>query len=568
MKKNKKTDPIISNKAIQRRETQCQNTGNRDLENRNTAFRETGNRNKTSKRHKRSPILNRQSVFAGGFCVVAAAAIAVGIFFSEKTKTPYEKQVITLYAQEDESQAKQETNSEVGTDNGVSGGLKQVRDYGVELPETFQNPPIFESTFTYTGDAVLDTANRYAAMYDYDTAIETIQAVNGYEKNEEYTKALEEYNLDKSQLFLWNDNYTITHIFFHTLIVDPAKTFDVSLSSEKQVIAYNEAMTTINEFVKIIQKLYDDGYVLVGLHDVAEMVTQPDGTQVMQMKPIYLPAGKTPFVLSQDDVCYYEYMTGQGFADRFVIDEDGKITNEYTLDDGTVIRGSFDVLTILEDFIEAHPDFSYHGARGTLAVTGYNGVFGYRTSDYWYNWNCDYFDQENADERQRMYFNNENIEADKVSATEVANAIKDLGWTIASHSWGHIYIGSRDYEHVCWDTDMWEREVAPIVGNTDIIIFAFGEDLDSWQGYAADNEKFLYLKQKGFNYYCNVDASSEHWIQIGANKDYFRQARRNLDGTRMWEAVMSYTDSSYKNRLSDLFDARDIFDSARPTPVE
>lgn len=568
MKKNKKTAPIISNKAIQKRETQRQKAGNRNPENRNIAHRENSNRNKISKRHKRSPILNRQSVFAGGFCVVAAAAIVVGIFFSEKTNTPYEKQVITLYAQEDESQAEQETNSEVGTDNGISGGLKQVRDYGVELPETFQNPPIFESTFTYTGDAVLDTANRYAAMYDYDTAIETIQAVNGYEKNEEYTKALEEYNLDKSHLFLWNDNYTITHIFFHTLIVDPAKTFDVSLSSEKQVIAYNEAMTTINEFVKIIQKLYDDGYVLVGLHDVAEMVTQPDGTQVMQMKPIYLPAGKTPFVLSQDDVCYYEYMTGQGFADRFVIDEDGKITNEYTLDDGTVIRGSFDVLPILEDFIEAHPDFSYHGAKGTLAVTGYNGVFGYRTSDYWYNWDCDYFDQENADERQRMYFNNENIEADKVSATEVANAIKELGWTIASHSWGHIYIGSRDYEHVCWDTDMWEREVATIVGSTDIIIFAFGEDLDGWQGYAADNEKFLYLKQKGFNYYCNVDASSEHWIQIGANKDYFRQARRNLDGTRMWEAVMSYTDSSYKNRLSDLFDARDIFDPARPTPVE
>lgn len=125
------------------------------------------------------------------------------------------------------------------------------------------------------------------------------------------------------------------------MIVDPEKTFDVSLSSKAQVIAYNEAMTTIDEFVKIIQKMYDDGYVLVGLHDVAEMVTQPDGTQIMQMKPIYLPAGKTPFVLSQDDVCYYEYMTGQGFADRFVLDENGKITNEYTLDDGTVIRGSF-----------------------------------------------------------------------------------------------------------------------------------------------------------------------------------------------------------------------------------
>ena len=45
----------------------------------------------------------------------------------------------------------------------------------MKLPESFQNPPIFESTFTSTGDTVLDTANRYAAMYDYDKAIETIQ---------------------------------------------------------------------------------------------------------------------------------------------------------------------------------------------------------------------------------------------------------------------------------------------------------------------------------------------------------------------------------------------------------
>ena len=44
-----------------------------------------------------------------------------------------------------------------------------------------------------------------------------------------------------------------------------------------------------------------------------------------------------------------------------------------------------------------------------------------------------------------MYYNNENIEADKASAKEIAAAMKELGWTIASHSWGHIYIGSSSY---------------------------------------------------------------------------------------------------------------------------
>ena len=86
--------------------------------------------------------------------------------------------------------------------------------------------------------------------------------------------------------------------------------------------------------MKILQSMYERGFVLVRLHDVAYEVTAEDGSRYFQEGDIMLPEGKKPFVMSQDDVCYYEYMTGQGFADRFVLDENGKITNEYTLEDG------------------------------------------------------------------------------------------------------------------------------------------------------------------------------------------------------------------------------------------
>ena len=37
----------------------------------------------------------------------------------------------------------------------------------------------------------------------------------------------------------------------------------------------------------------------------------------------------------------------------------------------------------LNTFLKKHPDGAYKGARGMLAMTGSNGVFGYRTaSDY------------------------------------------------------------------------------------------------------------------------------------------------------------------------------------------
>ena len=38
--------------------------------------------------------------------------------------------------------------------------------------------------------------------------------------------------------------------------------------------------------------------------------------------------------MSQDDVSYYGYMTGDGFATRLVIGDDGYPTNEYIQDDG------------------------------------------------------------------------------------------------------------------------------------------------------------------------------------------------------------------------------------------
>ena len=74
-------------------------------------------------------------------------------------------------------------------------------------------------------------------------------------------------------------------------------------------------------------------------------------------------------------------MLEDGFASRIVIGEDGKPTCEMILEDGSIITGSFDIVPILNDFIEEHPDFSYRGAKGILALTGYEGVFGHRTND-------------------------------------------------------------------------------------------------------------------------------------------------------------------------------------------
>ena len=88
---------------------------------------------------------------------------------------------------------------------------------------------------------------------------------------------------------------------------------------------------------------------------------------------------KIPFVLSQDDVCYYHYMDGDGFASKLVVDDEGKVRNEYVEDDGSISIGDYDMVPLIDRFVEKHPDFSYRGAKGIVALTGYNGILGYRT---------------------------------------------------------------------------------------------------------------------------------------------------------------------------------------------
>ena len=97
------------------------------------------------------------------------------------------------------------------------------------------------------------------------------------------------------------------------------------------------------------------------------------------------------------------------------------------------------------------------------------------------------------------------------------------------------------------------------MGDTDVIIFAFGEDIGDWHPYTQENEKYRFLKSQGYRYFCNVDSNTS-WVQI--TDEYLRQGRRNVDGYRMYYDMTEGT-----NKLSDLFQVEEVFDPARPVPV-
>jgi hypothetical protein len=390
--------------------------------------------------------------------------------------------------------------------------------------------------------ALIQQADAMATQYDYDGAIDLLTAQENFESSELLQTAAAEYENMKASCVEYPLE-EITHIFFHTLVYDTSKAFDDEYDSD----GFNQVMTTVSEFNKIIQILYDKGYVMVSPHDMATV--NEDGT--MSRGTILLPEGKIPFVISQDDVSYYHYMDGDGFASRLVLDENGDVKCEYIEDDGSVSVGDYDMVPLLDSFVKEHPDFSYHGRKGILAMTGYNGVLGYRTD-------IAYQTRENLTDDQQAYLDQHpdfNYEEEVQRATEVANAMKAEGWEFASHTWGHKNATESTAEELQTDNEKWEAYVAPILGQTDMIIFAFGSDIGDWTEYSLDDAKFAYYKSRGYNYYCNVD-SNQYWVQI--TDQFFRQGRRNLDGYRMYYNP---------EMLSDLFDVADVWDDSRPTPV-
>ncbi len=397
----------------------------------------------------------------------------------------------------------------------------------------------------------IEQADYLAATYDYDGAVAQIKTLEGYETDTELQEKITSYEATKAACKPVNME-EVTHVFYHSLVVDPKRCF-ANQDTNPQAVGNNQWMTTISEFEKITQEMYDRGYVIVSIHDLYEVTTDESGATVYKPATILLPAGKKAYVLSQDDLSYYHSYDNYGYAAKMIVGEDGKPTCEYIQADGTTVTGAYDVVPLLDQFIEEHPDASYRGAKGIIALTGYNGILGYRTDESYLDINGDI----NKDKKQWLKNHPDfDIEKERAEAKKVAEAMKADGWEFASHTWGHMKIGDASLERVKTDTQKWRNNVEPLVGPVDTIIFAHGQDLGNWGNYDESNAKYQYLRGEGYNIFCNV-GSNQYRLWFG--KDYVRMGRRNLDGFRIY-----YNAIGEQNNVSDLFDAKKVLDPLRP----
>ena len=523
--------PVEDNDKAYEDSDKAYEDGDKAYEDDDKAYEERKAARQERRRRQKRKRRNRRIV--GGILVTAVAAIGVGVgFYGDELQTFFKEQQVKI--SQLTASNKKEEKKETAEDT------KKAEQTSAKVEET-PAPEDNQETMTKEEKKIYKRAKLYSQQYNYNKAIKILKESSYYETNSRFQHAVEVYQKKKDSCVSWPIDQ-VTHVFYHTLIADTSKAFD----GDYKAADYDQVMTTIDEFNKITQSMYDKGYVMVNIYDLAKV----DENGNMSAGEILLPPGKVPFVLSQDDVCYYHYMDGDGFATKLVVDEDGKIRNEYVNDDGSVSVGDYDMVPLIDRFVEEHPDFSYRGAKGIVALTGYNGILGYRT-DISYETRPDDLDQNKVD-----WLNSHpdfNLDNEREEAKKVAQAMKEDGWVFASHTWGHLNVSQISLERLQADTQKFKENVDPLIGGTDIIIFAFGADLTGVEDYSGD--KFEYLKNQGYNYYCNVD-SSKYYVQL--RDRYFRMGRRNLDGYRMYYNP---------DLLTDLFDASAVFDPARPVPV-
>lgn len=355
-------------------------------------------------------------------------------------------------------------------------------------------------------DLTLEKAERLAEGYFCQEALDALDEVPPvYREDGRIAEARERFTDIQEGMVLYEE--PVRHIFFHSLIVDT----DLAFDGDYMANGYNYWMTTILEFERILEQMYEKGFILIDIHDIEHPM---------------VPKGKIPFVLSIDDVNYYEYMKGDGFARRLVLDENGDVKNLYIDKDGKEQIGNFDVMPILDEFVEEHPDFSLRGVKGIIAETGYEGALGYRTNDP----------------------ESPTLKEDQESVRQIAKRLKETGWQFAVHSYNHRHTLGLTMRELKEDTRDWKEQVGSLVGDTDIYIYPFGEEV------GCSSAQFAYLQEEGFRYYCGV--WTKPFVQIGDG--YIRQTRCNLDG---------YTLTTKDEVVADMIDTAYTRDPARP-PLE
>jgi len=358
-------------------------------------------------------------------------------------------------------------------------------------------------------NSAIEKADALVEQYFYDEALDVLNDPEILDST--VISRIQEINVQKQSLVNYDGD--IKHIFFHSLIVYPEMIFK---DLATPMGGYNSGFSEKAELERILPQLYERGYVLYDLNKCFEM---EEGK--MKRKEILLPPGKQPLILSIDDVAY---AYGDGFASQLYVDGNGELMYLVKNPQGEMVTlPDGDVMGVVDKFVEENPDFSYQGHKGTLALTGFQGAFGYSYK---------------TEEGQK-------------SIIEVAGALKAKGWNFASHSYTHnrdnFYGPGSNPANIQYDITKWINVVSPCLGQTRLFIAPFG--------YRVKQPGLQHILDAGFDIYCTVDSKIVNELY----DDYALMSRIEIGG---------YSMRYYKKLLNEnFFNVDEVFDKDGRPPL-
>ena len=279
---------------------------------------------------------------------------------------------------------------------------------------------------------------------------------------------------------MWTEYDSVEIMALRPLIIEPELAFD----GDEYAAAANDAMLTTSEFKAMLEQLYSNNYVLVD----ANSLYNADGSY----REFIVPAGKKPLIIVLDSLNYYVTRRESGNAWNLVLDDNEQVSTYYRASNGEMkTEREAEAVGILDAFVEAHPDFSYDGAKGVISLTGYECLFGYVVS------------KEQADVRKSALndhgytaeeWTEERVSLERDQAQKVIDKLKDNGWLFASSTWGNINIRDASYEALQTDTKRWLEQIGSLTGDIDILNYPYGAFV------SGSDEKLTYLREQGFRF--------------------------------------------------------------------
>ena len=295
-------------------------------------------------------------------------------------------------------------------------------------------------------------ADAFSAGCEFDKAIAHLDTFSGNPDESDILKeARDRYEFASTNLVPVTDITQTKFLTFGTLLPD------TSSFAGDDGEGYRLSYITGNEFTRILQELFDGGYMLVDLYDLFTTTQAEDGSTLIVQNELLMPQGKKPIVL--------------------ISKVPGNLSPENPLSTEGV-----GFIPLLEAFIQSNPGFSYKGSRAILATTAHDGMFGHPLTE-------------------------------TAAITSIAKALTEQGYLLASNTYGNVSYGKIKLDALKDDLANWNLTATPLLGKTELMVYAKGSDIeDSKEVYSTP--KYEALLEAGFHYYFGICYNSNPWMAI------------------------------------------------------